>query len=92
MLSFIIVDWYIIIFKVLFFIKIEIQRYDYPFTSRWGFCDDSNDIPIETGEHIRHRYFTVETTVLSEKYVQNSGCAETSNDTDVCQHTLSFKN
>ena len=36
---------------------------------RWGFCEDSNELPVETGEHIRHRYYTVETTVLSEKYV-----------------------
>ena len=41
----------------------------YTLLFRWGFCEDSNELPIETGEHIRHRYYTVETTVLSEKYV-----------------------
>ena len=32
---------------------------------RWGFCDDSNEIPQERADEQRHKYFTVETTVLS---------------------------
>ena len=34
-------------------------------SSRWGFCDDSNELPQERADEQRHKYFTVETTVLS---------------------------